>query len=126
MAKSQLKSRTKPTGGKLTASRKKKAYEHAGPFAHTKIGKAKLMKLRTRGSNQKNKLLVIETANVFNPETKKSTKSKIKSVLGNPASRHFARRNIITKGAEIDTEAGKAKVTSRPGQHGTINAVLIK
>ena len=51
-------------------------------------------------------------------------KAKIISVAENKASRHFLRRNIITKGAVIETELGKAKVTSRPGQHGVINAVL--
>jgi small subunit ribosomal protein S8e len=34
--------------------------------------------------------------------------------------------NIITKGAVIETDAGKARVTSRPGQHGVVNAVLLK
>jgi small subunit ribosomal protein S8e len=31
----------------------------------------------------------------------------------------------VTKGAIIQTEIGKARVTSRPGQSGAINAVLI-
>jgi small subunit ribosomal protein S8e len=35
------------------------------------------------------------------------------------------RQNIVTRGAVIETEAGRARVTSRPGQHGVINAVLI-
>jgi len=34
------------------------------------------------------------------------------------------RRNIITKGAIIEVEGERlAKVTSRPGQHGVVNAV---
>jgi len=36
------------------------------------------------------------------------------------------RRNIITKGAVIKTEKGPARVTSRPGQHGIINAILLE
>jgi small subunit ribosomal protein S8e len=35
------------------------------------------------------------------------------------------RRNIITKGAVVDTSVGKVKVTSRPGQHGIINGIII-
>ena len=35
------------------------------------------------------------------------------------------RRNTITKGAIVDTSAGLAKVVSRPGQTGTINAILV-
>ena len=33
--------------------------------------------------------------------------------------------NIITKGSVIQTEKGKAQVTSRPGQHGVVSAVLV-
>jgi small subunit ribosomal protein S8e len=33
---------------------------------------------------------------------------------------------IITKGAIIETELGLAKVVSRPGQHGVVNAVKIE
>jgi len=47
-------------------------------------------------------------------------------VVSSEANRHFVRRNIITKGAIVRTEAGDAKITSRPGQEGAINAVLIK
>ena len=56
----------------------------------------------------------------------KIVKVKIKNVVDNPADKHLARRNIITKGTIIDTEKGKARVTSRPGQDGVINAVLVK
>ncbi len=56
----------------------------------------------------------------------KTTKTKIKNVVDNPADKHLARRNIMTKGAIIETEHGKAKITSRPGQDGVINAVLAK
>jgi small subunit ribosomal protein S8e len=44
----------------------------------------------------------------------------------NPANPHYVRRNIITKGAVIKTELGNAKVTSRPGQDGVVNAALIE
>ena len=35
-------------------------------------------------------------------------------------------RGIITKGALIETELGKAIVTSRPGQDGVVNALLVE
>ncbi|MEM5832609.1 MAG: 30S ribosomal protein S8e, partial [Candidatus Aenigmatarchaeota archaeon] len=38
----------------------------------------------------------------------------------------YERRKIITKGAIIKTEIGLAKVTSRPSQHGVVNAILIQ
>lgn len=31
----------------------------------------------------------------------------------------------MNKGAIIETKIGKARITSRPGQSGTINAILI-
>ena len=91
----------------------------------TKVGSTKLKKIRTRGKNQKTRLLYAGVVNVFDKKTKKYSKAKINSVVDNPASRHFTRRNILTKGAVIETDKGKAKVMSRPGQDGTINAVLI-
>jgi len=56
----------------------------------------------------------------------KYKQAKIISVEENPADSHFVRRNIITKGALIQTDLGKAVVTSRPGQTGVINAKLIE
>jgi small subunit ribosomal protein S8e len=32
---------------------------------------------------------------------------------------------VMTKGAVIETSAGRAKITNSPGQEGHINAVLI-
>ena len=81
--------------------------------------------IRTRGGNQKQRLLSVNVANVLDQKTKKFEKAKILSVVENTASRHFVRRNIITKGAVVETDKGKAKVTSRPGQDGTVNAILI-
>ena len=63
---------------------------------------------------------------LYDPKAKKCSKATIKNVSGNPANRHFVRRNIITKGAVVETDKGKARITSRPGQEGTINAVLIE
>ena len=77
------------------------------------------------GSNRKLRLLSADTANLFNPKTKSFQQVKIKTITDNPANRHFIRRNIMTKGSVIDTEFGKARITSRPGQDGVVNAVLI-
>jgi ribosomal protein S8E len=52
--------------------------------------------------------------------------SKIVTVKKNAANPNYVQRNIINKGAMIQTEAGLAKVTSRPGQDGNVNAVLVK
>jgi small subunit ribosomal protein S8e len=47
------------------------------------------------------------------------------TIAENPSNRNFARRSIMTKGTVIETSAGKARITNRPGQEGAINAVLI-
>lgn len=124
MAISQLRSKRKITGGRYKYRRKKKRNLGSLP-TYTKLGKRNIRLVRGRAGIIKQKLLNEETANVYDPKTKKYSQLKILTISGNPANRHFVRRNIITKGAIIKTEKGEAKVTSRPGQEGSINAVLV-
>ena len=124
MAIWQKRSRRSQTGKLLRSSRKKRKRELGRVFIETKIGPEKKKNQRTYGGNKKTKLQRSEYVNVVTKEGTKKT--KIMSVLENRANRHFTRRNIITKGALIETELGKARVTSRPGQHGVINAVLVE
>ncbi len=91
----------------------------------TKLEGTRKRSLRVIGGNQKQRLLSSETANILDPKTKKHKVVKIKSVVDNPANRNYIRRNILTKGAVIETELGKAKITSRPGQQGSVSAVLV-
>jgi len=63
--------------------------------------------------------------NVYDPKTKKYSKVEIKTVVENPANRHYVRRNILTKGTIVDTSLGKAKITSRPGQEAVLNGILV-
>ncbi|MBU0530777.1 MAG: 30S ribosomal protein S8e [Nanoarchaeota archaeon] len=125
MTKWNLKSKKKPTGGRMKKIRKKKRRDRGMSFVDTKISKKILRPKRGRGGTEKLKLLGVEKANILDPKTKKHQTVKILSVEDNKANVHYVRRNIITKGAIIKTEAGLARVTSRPGQHGMINAVLI-
>ncbi len=126
MALTNSRSRRKVSGGRYIAYRKKKITEKRNLPANTKMAdKVKVVK-RVMGGNLKESLLAANIANIYNPKTKKMQVAKIKTVAENAANRHFVRRNIITKGTVIDTELGKARVTSRPGQAGTINAVLIQ
>jgi small subunit ribosomal protein S8e len=77
------------------------------------------------GGNSKNRMLSAAYANVVDPSTNKITRVRIVKVVQNPADPNYVQRNIITKGATIQTDAGMARITSRPGQDGTVNAVLI-
>lgn len=83
-------------------------------------------RVRVRGGGEKLRLRRAAEANVYIPSKKEMKRVRILRVLDNPSSRDFARRGVITKGAIIQTELGKARVTSRPGQHGVVNAVLIE
>ena len=125
MAISQTRSKRKQTGSLYRDYRKKKKHELGRLPALTRIGSRRASNTRTRGGNRKVRVLSSETANLVDPKTKKYEQVKIKTILENPANRHFIRRNIITKGCVVETEKGKAKITSRPGQDGTVNAVLI-
>ena len=125
MALSQGRPRRKQTGARYKAYRKKKQYELGREPSFTKLGKKRVQVLRVMGSNRKLRSLSADTANVFDPKSKSFKQVRIKTITDNPANRHFIRRNIMTRGSVIDTEIGKARITSRPGQDGVINAVLI-
>ncbi len=118
---SHARSRRKPTGGLYKRLRKKKKHELGRDPVPVRLGETRRKVVRTRGGNVKVRLLQTNEAVVF-PGGKVV---KILSVKENPANPHYVRMNIITKGAIIETEAGLAKVVSRPGQDGVVNAVLI-
>jgi small subunit ribosomal protein S8e len=126
MAIWQGKSRRKPSGGRLRLGRKKRRFEIGSEVVFTLIGEERLQLNRTRGGNIKVRMLKASYANVMDPATMKTARSKIITVKKNAANPNYVQRNIINKSAIIQTEAGLAKVTSRPGQNGTINAVLMK
>ena len=125
MAISQARPRRKQTGARYKDYRKKRQYELGREPSFTKLGKKRIHVIRTMGANRKLRLLSADTANLFDPKSKSFKQAKIKTITDNPANRHFIRRNIMIKGSVIDTEFGKARITSRPGQDGVINAVLI-
>ncbi len=120
------KSRKKVSGGKYRSSRKKRKYERGSEAVEIKVEREKKRMIRTRGGNKKLRLINAEFANLYNKNEKKYSKEKIIEVKKNKANKDFVRRNVVTKGAIIETEQGAAKVTSRPGQNGIVNAVLVE
>ncbi len=117
----------KISGGRKRPARGKRKYEMGRfPTFTTLSDREKRVKQRVRGGNTKIRLKEALYANVTDPETGESKKVRILSIESTPSNREFARRGIITKGSIIETEVGRAKVTSRPGQDGVINAVLIE
>ncbi len=118
----------KITGGRKGRHVKVKRKYLMGRFpALTTIGdKYIVKKVRARGGNLKLKLKKTNRANVYIPSTGETKNVRIIKVIDNPSNRDYAMRGVITKGAIIHTELGKAKVTSRPGQDGVINAILLE
>jgi small subunit ribosomal protein S8e len=115
----------KPSGGRLIRARKKLRFEVAPEDAETKLGAHVQKLIRARGASQKVKLLATDKISVTDPKTGKASPATIKTVTENGANIHYVRRNILTKGAVVDTDKGKVKITSRPGQSGTLSGVLV-
>ena len=116
----------KMTGGRKVANRGRRKFEIDRYPNEAVAGTTDIVVRRVRGANVKAAFKTAEFANVVDSEAKKVIKSKILKVSKNTANRDYERRGVISKGAAIETEAGSAIVTSRPGQNGVVNAVLIK
>lgn len=126
MAQWHLRSKKSPTGRAMSRLRKKRRQDRGSEFTETKIGSRKARTKRARGDTQKRRLLSVEKINVADPTTGKISRTTILSVESNPANPHYERRNILTRGAIVKTEAGLARITSRPGQQGIANGILLE
>ncbi|MBL7059060.1 30S ribosomal protein S8e [Candidatus Pacearchaeota archaeon] len=113
----------KISGGKYVANRKKKSYEGEGQKRVVKIGEEKRKTQRVRGGKIKTVLLKAKSINIRNKG--KTQKTEITNVLETPSNRFLARQNILTKGTIVETKLGKAKITNRPTQEGSVNGILI-
>jgi small subunit ribosomal protein S8e len=124
-----VKRKSGGSGGLRRKNRDKILSHYGGFFSRTHLTKGEekqeIKSFHVIGGKNKVAVQRIGFANVA-LEKGKVKKVKITNVLESPANRHYARENIITKGAILETEAGKARVTSRPGQDGTVNAVLLE
>jgi small subunit ribosomal protein S8e len=116
----------KLTGGRKVAMRGRRKFEIDRYPNEAVVGPSQIVARRIRGNNIKVAFKTAEFANVIDQENNKVTKSKILRVTKNPANRDYERRGVVSKGAVIESESGTARVVSRPGQDGVVNAVLIK
>ncbi len=117
----------KPTGGKKARHRKKRKHELGRPPTMTKLdAKERVKVIRVRGGNVKARLQKASYVNVADPDTKTVKKLKILEVVETPSNPQLVRGNYITKGTIVRTEIGLVRITSRPGQDGVLNGVLIK
>jgi small subunit ribosomal protein S8e len=107
-----------PSGGRARVSRGKRRFEIGNHPIETRIeAHTKIVTEETKSHSIKAKVHTADHVNLFDPKSKKFVQAKVKAVVECPANRHYVRRNI--------TDKGKARVTSRPGQDGTVNAVLL-
>ena len=118
------RSTKKRTGGRRRNVRKKRKHELGSASTETQIGEPKLKVVETRGGNTKVRAIEADTAGVATDDGVAS--ATITDVVENASNPNYVRRNIITKGAIIETDVGRARVTSRPGQDGQVNAVLLE
>ena len=119
--KFQGRSTRKRTGGRRRDFRKKKKHELGDQPTETRLGEDKRKTVDARGNTSKVRAVEVGTVSVAtNGEV---VAAEIEDVVENRS--NPVRRNIVTKGAIVETSEGRARVTSRPGQDGQINAVLV-
>jgi small subunit ribosomal protein S8e len=116
---------SKITGGRRRPLRTRRKYE-IDRFPNEAVTGQQITVTRlVRGGHVKAGLKTIDFVNLALAEGKVK-KSKILKVLENTTNNDYQRRGVISMGAVLETEDGKCRVVSRPGQHGVVNAILIK
>lgn len=116
---------SKITGGRRTPLRTRRKYE-IDRYPNEPINGAQMTITRhVRGNNRKTALKSIDFVNLATGDSKVK-KVKIIKVLDNTTNNDYKRRGIITKGAVLETQEGKCRVVSKPGQNGIVNAILLE
>ena len=115
---------SKVTGGRRHPLRSRRKYEMDRFPNEALIGEQITITRKVRGKNVKTAIKTIDSVNLAIDS--KIKRVKIIKVLENATNNDYRRRGIISKGAILETEEGKCRVVSRPGQHGTVNAILVK
>jgi small subunit ribosomal protein S8e len=118
----QSRSPRKRTGGRRRPASDRKKHQLGSEPTETTVGEARFKTVDARGNTEKVRAIQTDTASIATEDG--VVAATIESVAENPANPNYARRNIITRGALIETSEGLARVTSRPGQDGQVNAVL--
>ena len=120
------RSNRKPTGGLLKSMRKKKKGDFGNDFMPVKLGDERKKTVIGLSNFKKQRLMQANFINLTDSKSGKTRKAKILEVVDHMDNINYTRMNIITKGCIVMTDAGKAKVTSKPGQHGIINGIVIE
>ncbi|MEM0380405.1 MAG: 30S ribosomal protein S8e [Desulfurococcaceae archaeon] len=117
----------KPSGGLKRRHRDKRKHELGRPPTLTKVSSVEEReRIRVRGGNYKVRVTASAYVNTYIPNENVVKKLRILEVVDNPANIEYKRSGILTKGAIVRTEIGLVKITSRPGQDGVVNGVLVE
>jgi small subunit ribosomal protein S8e len=114
----------KQTGGKKRAYRSKRIFDQGRHPVETLLGDTKRKTVQGRSRIEKTKIIKTNLVNVTNPATGITERLEVLDVVRNPAKADYNRRGVITKGTIVRTEKGLARIVSRPGQDGALNAVV--
>jgi small subunit ribosomal protein S8e len=120
----QGRSDKKKTGGRRRRGRKKRKHEIGDEPTEPRVGDKKYKTIVVRGGKEKTRVMSTDEANFMRGG--ETERVEIQNVVENGANPNYARRDIITKGAVIETPEGRARVVSRPGQDGVVNAVAVE
>lgn len=126
MVNYQERSKRTASGGKILKAHKKRKRRMGRDPIETQIGRERKKIIRVRGGNYKIKAYSSNMINVTDQESGKTQRVSIDHILENNASADLERRSILTKGAIVETELGPVRITSRPGQSGQLNGILLK
>lgn len=121
----QGRSKRKKTGGRLRPIRNKRRFEIGRELQYATVGEPSLKLYRVRGAARKVRILGANQVNVYDPATKTTKSVKTTTVVRNDANPNYVQRNIISRGAILQTELGPVQIRSRPGQDGVLNGVLL-
>jgi small subunit ribosomal protein S8e len=113
------------TGARLKKLRSKRKHQLGRDPTETLMGEPKRITIDSRRKAKKTPALRLTQVNVTDPAKNVTSRAELQDVEKNPANMDYQRRKVITRGTIIKTSKGRARVTSRPGQDGILNAVLI-
>lgn len=119
-------SRRKPSGGRKVQARGKRSTEISTEKQMALIGEPKRKIYRRTGGNTLVRVLAANKVSINDPKTGKTTLGTIENVVENESDPNYVRRNVLVKGAIIETDKGRVRITSRPGKDGVINGVLVE
>lgn len=114
------------SGGRHTRNRGKRRFELGHLPTETRIAeKTVIEQSPAKFANVKVRVRMADSVNLLDTKTRTFSQAKVRAVVECPANRHYIRRNVLVRGSVVETEKGRAIITSRPGQDGTVNAVLV-